>query len=175
MSIFEYRSGEDTTISFLDYQGNPADGKGMVTELTLPEIMRTVDTDSRIGEAGEQQRLLGFEAMEASITMKGISTELDLMLKEKTVISGGGSNSITVQITGKAQDRYSNTTVTIKYTLKGEIKKYPFHTSLTPNEKAEIELQMTVWGFGHELGTGNNFYFEPQAKKWEVNGVNLWT
>ena len=171
-SIFEYRPDESTEIKFLDYQGNPADAKGMVAELTLPEIMRLVESDSRIGEAGNQQRLLGFEAMEASMTLKGISEEIDLMLKQ-TMITGGGSNSITVQITGKALDRYSNTTATIKYTLKGQIKKYAFHSSLIPNEKAEMELQMTVWGFGHELGA-NTFYFEPQAKKWEVNGVNAW-
>ncbi|NET60651.1 MAG: hypothetical protein F6K47_32275 [Symploca sp. SIO2E6] len=172
MAVYEYVPGEDTEFKIMDYVGNPADAKGMVKEITLPEIMRTVDTDSRIGEAGEQQRLLGFEAMEAAMTLGGISEELDLLIKQ-TMAPGGGSNSITVQVTGKARDRYSNTTATIKYTLKGEVKKYAFHSSLTPNEKAEMELQMTVWGFGHELGA-NSFYFEPQARKWEINGVNVW-
>ena len=174
MAIFELNVNQKMIASFLDFEGNPFDAIGMLTELNLPEIMRKVESDARIGEAGDQERLLGFEPMSASMTLKGISAELDLMLKTKTVTSGGGTNSITVQITGVAEDRYSNTTSNIKYTLKGDVKRYGFHTTLTPNEIAEMELEMSVWGFGHELGTGNNFYFEPRAGKWEVNGVNLW-
>ncbi|NET55471.1 MAG: hypothetical protein F6K47_04540 [Symploca sp. SIO2E6] len=172
MPVYELVPNELLVASFLDFSGNPQDGKGMITLLTLPEILREIDSDSRLGEAGAQERLLGFQAMSASMTLKGISEELDLMLKN-TMAPNGAVNPITVQIDGIARDRYSTATAAIKYTLKGEVKKYPFHTSLAPNEKAEMELQMTVWGFGHQLGA-NSFYFEPQAQKWEVNGTNLW-
>ena len=168
MAVYEFLMDETVEIKLLDYLGNPADAKGMLTELKAPEMTQQMDQDLRIGEGGVVSRPTVFDAMESSLTMKGISPEFFQFVAS----AQANKRQLTIQITGKGQDRYSNAIGDLKMVLKGYVMRFPLF-SLTAGEKSELELSMGVNAVTQQVAN-TTIYFEPGANKFEINGVNQW-
>lgn len=168
MPVYEFQSNGDATVKLLDKDGNPADANGMLTEIGAPDIVKTMDTDLRIGEGGGVNRPTTFEAMTSDMTLKGISPDF----YRYVAIAQANDYPISIQVTGKGQDRYSSSTIDLKIVLKGFVAKLPIF-KVTAGEKSEMSMTLAVNAVTQEIG-GTRVYFEPAARKYEINGVNQW-
>lgn len=168
MAVYEFLMDESVEIKLLDYLGNPADARGMLTDLSAPDMVQSMDTDLRIGEGGAVNRPMIFEAMEASFTMKGISSEFFSFVGA----AQANKQSLTVQVTGKGSDRYSSLVGDLKLILTGFVMKVPLF-SLTAGEKGGLEMTMGVNAVTQQVAA-TTIYFEPGANRYEINGVNQW-
>ncbi len=168
-AVYEFLMDESVKIQILDYQGNPSDAKGIVTEINPPEIKQKMDQDLRIGESGAVSRPMGYEAMEASIKMKGISEQFFNYVATAQALK----KQITVQVTGKGSDRYSSDVQDLKLTLKGFVSRLPVF-SMKAGEKSELDMALAVNAIGQKVA-GTTVYLEPGANKYEINGINQWS
>ncbi len=169
MAVYEFLMDETVEIKLLDYLGNPADTKGMLTGLSAPDMTQQMDTDLRIGEGGAVNRPTVFDTMEATLNMKGISSEFFQFV----ATAQASKKQLTVQVTGKGGDRYGDTVGDMKLVLKGYVMKFPLF-SLTAGEKSELEMTLGVNAVTQQVA-GVTMYFEPGANRFEVNGVNQWS
>ena len=169
MAVFEFLADQGIEIKLLDYLGNPADAKGMATEVSAPEMTLNMDTDLRIGEGGVVNRPTTFDTMEASLTLKGISEQFALFC----ATAQAKKQILTVQLTGKGQDRYSSSVVDMKLVLKGYVSQMPLFGA-SAGEKSEMTLAIAVNAVSQQIGSFA-MYFEPGAGKYEINGVNQWS
>lgn len=167
--VWEFMTDENTEFYLLDYQGNQANMKGNVSEIDPPEIVRGSDTRPRLGEAGAGHRPGMFEPMQVSVTMYGITTAVHNAL----FLAQGNRTIITMQVTGKARERYTGTTDSMSMTFKGHVLKTPFFGVTTSSETSEAEITLGINGVGQKVA-GDEIYIEPMANRFEVNGVNLW-
>lgn len=170
MAVIEFLMDEGVDVKLLDYLGNPADAKGMATEITPPEQTLNMETDLRIGEGGEVNRPTTYAAMECSMTLKGISNQF----WEFTSTAQAQRKELTIQVTGKGQDRYDSANVVdVKLVMKGYVMRNAFYSSMSTGEKSKLELSMGVNSITQQIGS-TTVTFEPALKKYEINGVNQW-
>ncbi len=169
MAVFEFLGDQAVEIKLLDYLGNPADAKGMATEITAPDMTLNMDTDLRVGEGGVVNRPTTFDAMEATITLKGISEQFALFC----AVAQAKKQLLTIQLTGKGQDRYSSAIADMRLVLKGYVGQMPVFGTVA-GEKSEMTLMLAVNAITQQIGTFT-MYFEPGASKYEINGVNQWS
>ena len=129
-----------------------------------------MEIELRIGEGGAVNRPTTYEAMESSMTLKGISEQFLLFCAE----AQAKKKELTIQITGKGQDRYNSANVgNMKLVMKGYVKQNPIFSSLSAGQKAEFKLSLGVNALTQQVGE-TTLYFEPAANKYEINGVNKW-
>lgn len=166
----EFLMDEKVDARFLGTTGTSADARGFMTNIDVSPIERDVDNEPRIGEGGEPTMPTTFKAMNCSATLKGISK----VCFNLCVVAHAQKTMITLQLTGKAQDRYDPTIIenaVMKAT--GYVLVAPIYTSMTPKEKAEMSLQIGMKEYYQALGS-ETLRINPSEKIYEVNGVNLW-
>lgn len=167
--VWEFVMDGSESLQLLDYQGNPANAKGMFTEFSPPEITKSFDTDVRLGEKGVNPRPMMIEEMSSSITLKGISSEFG----NAVAIAFGSNKRVSLVLSGTARSRYSDTTSSMAVTVKGHLKKLPV-PMFKANETSELQMEIAVSYYSQTL---NNFVLtvDLDLNKFEVNGVNQWS
>lgn len=137
--IYEF-NGSEAQIKLLDQDGNPADLKGAVKSVSLPEVSNELDTDPRIGEKGQVSRPLGVSAMEASMELGAVS----VVFLEACQQAFTTSQEISVQITMPGKERNTGTSATQIVTMRGYVQRVPLPSEINPQEFTSFELGLAV-------------------------------
>lgn len=167
--VWEYIMDGTESVQLLDYLGNPANAKGLLTEFSPPEITKSFDTDQRLGERGVNPRPMTIEEMSSSLTLKGISVEF----ANAVAIAFGASKRISIVLSGVARSRYSDSTTNMVTTVKGHLKKLPV-PMFKANEVSELSMELSPTYYSQVLGSFS-LVVDLDLNKFEVNGVNQWS
>lgn len=160
MAVYEF-NGSKARVRLLDQDGNPSDLKGALKKITLPEVTKELDTDPRIGEAGQVTRTLGVSAMESTMELAGVSVPF-LSACQRAF---NEDREISVQVTMPGKDRYTSSPSAKIVTMRGLVTKLPSPKEVNPQEYTEFELVLGVNFYSDRLDGAGSTAWEFDASQ----------
>lgn len=157
---------KDYNLLVLDANGNPTSTQGMITELNLPNLERTFDDDQRSAAMGKTSYAQGFDVLEASFTIKGITPALE------DAIFGSVNGNVSFQISAVAEGD-DGSILSYILVLRGKIMTLPTGGSLNPGENRESEVGMRCNYISRTFQT-STLVIDFINNQYIVNGVDLW-
>lgn len=151
-------------IKLLDITNTPISGKGIATEVELPEISREFDQDIRAGESGVINRPKYFKEMESTIKFMSMSEEFFKAIAENV------AKPITLSLTASAADTITGATVPYSVNMRGYYGTLPLGSFSEDGMEGEISLMVNYisLNFG-----SNTLVVDPANYIYAVNGVNM--